>query len=126
MFLRRQWRKFANSSLVRNSKRMRRKWCDGVWKGTMAFDASSLRREGIAELEAMFHEKIRNPRVLVALRNELKRRNAPQAGELFGIVKQLPITRHAKAWYLRGGVWLGGLVVAGIVQGIFHAVGFHM
>jgi hypothetical protein len=93
----------------------------------MAFDASSLRREGIGELEAIFHEKTRDPRVLVALRNELKRRNAPQARELFGkVVEQLAIMRHAKPWYLRGGVWLGGLVVAGIVQGIFHAAGFHM
>jgi hypothetical protein len=39
---------------------------------------------------------------------------------------QSAVQKLGKPWYRRGSVWLGGLVVGSIAQGILHAAGFHM
>jgi hypothetical protein len=70
----------------------------------------------------------------LALEAELDRRSTPRARELRGKVRQQVVSLsaieardgNAKPWYRRGVVWLAGLVVAGVAQGIFHAAGFHM
>jgi hypothetical protein len=103
----------------------------------MLLEVSSLRREAIGELEMIFHQSMDDPRVLLALEAELDRRSTPRARELRGRVRQQISSRHgladarvpkAKRWYRRGGVLLsiGSVVVVGIAQGVFHAVGFHM
>ena len=67
-------------------------------------------------------------------KQSLDRRSTPRARELRGKVRQQVVSLsaieardgNAKPWYRRGVVWLAGLVVAGVAQGIFHAAGFHM
>jgi hypothetical protein len=100
----------------------------------MVVDASSFRTNGVADLELTFHHNMEDPRMLLALEAELDRRSTPRARELRGKVRQQLVSlrafeargAHAKPWYRRGVVWIGGLVVAGIVHGIFQALGFHM
>ena len=99
----------------------------------MVVEASSFRANGIADLEAILHETC-NLRTLLALEAELDRRKTPRARELRGKVRQQLVSLsavdarevNAEPWYRRGVVWLAGLVVVGVAQGLFHAAGFHM
>jgi hypothetical protein len=101
----------------------------------MVVDASSFRTNGVADLEAIFHKSIHDVSTLVALETELNRRKTPRARELRGKFQQQLVALNGtasawetKPWYRRGGVLLsaGAVVIAGVAQGIFHAVGFHM
>src|SRR5262245_59544532 len=102
----------------------------------MVVDASSFRTNAVADLEAVFHENMHDALTLLALQAELGRRKTPRARELRGKVQQQLISLNGtaagmaetKPWYRRGGVLFsaGAVVVAGVAQGIFHAVGFHM
>jgi len=97
-------------------------------------EASSLKANGVADLELIFNENMEDLRTLIALEAELDRRSTPRARELRGKVRQQVTSLaaiqarggNARPWYRRGVVWLAGLVVAGVAQGIFHAAGFHM
>ncbi len=97
-------------------------------------DATSLRTSRVADLELIFHENTGDLRTLLALEAELDRRKTPRSSELRGKVRQQILSLNAvqvhggtaKPWYRRGMVWLGGIVMAGVAQGILHAAGFHM
>jgi hypothetical protein len=54
----------------------------------MVVEVSSFRANGIADLEAIFHENMQDLRTLLALEAELDRRKTPRARELRGKVRQ--------------------------------------
>jgi len=74
----------------------------------MVVEASSFRANGIADLEAIFHETC-NLRTLLALEAELDRRKTPRARELRGKVRQQLVSLsavdarevNAEPWYRR-------------------------
>jgi hypothetical protein len=78
--------------------------------------ASSFRTSGVADLEVIFHENMKDLRTLLALENELRRRKTPSACVLCGRVQQqlvsLQVTaarsEKARPWYRRGVFWLSG------------------
>ena len=110
-----------------------------------------LTRLGIEGLEAQYRRNRGNRKECLRILEELDRRREnrmargdplyPQNEELaatirshLGIVGAVPqecvaaTVSEPKPWYRRGGIILSGasLVIVGVVQGISHAVGFHM
>jgi hypothetical protein len=103
-------------------------------------DTSGFARAGSAELDAIFREHGDDRRVVLALYDALRPRSSRQARKLFEEVRKRVLSFDGSApaatppneakptsWFRPSVIFsVAGVVLAGIAQGVCHAVGFHL